>query len=70
MGNDVEKWNHGYNNKHVVKIKGTFVDETNRREVSLGDAFIFIVMTGRYVQRKMVPSVHGSRHVLIPDLPQ
>lgn len=57
MGNDMEKWNHGYNNNHVVKIKGIFVDERNHREVSLGDALVFIVMTGQYVQPKMVPSV-------------
>lgn len=68
MGNDTEKCNHGYNNNHVGKIKGTFVDEGNRREVSLGDALVVIVMTGRCVQRKIVPSVCGSRHVLIPDL--
>lgn len=70
MGNDMEKWNHGCNNNHVVKMKGTFADERNRREVSLGDAFIFIVMSGRNVQRKMVPSVYASRRVLIQDLPQ
>lgn len=49
-----------YNNNHVVKIKGTFVDERNRREVGLGDAFVFIVMSGRYVQPKMVPSVFAD----------
>ncbi|CAF97298.1 unnamed protein product, partial [Tetraodon nigroviridis] len=32
MGNDMEKWNHGYKNNHVVKIKGTSVDERNHRE--------------------------------------
>lgn len=45
MGNDMEKWNHSYNNNHVVKIKGTSLDERNRRKVGLGDALVFIVMT-------------------------
>lgn len=70
MGNDMENWNRSYNNNHVVKIKGTVVDERNRRKVSLGDAFVFIVMTGRYAECKMVPSVYGGRHVLIQDLPE
>lgn len=70
MGNDMEKWNHGYNNNHVVKMKGTFVDERNRKKVSFGDALVFIVMTGQCAECKMVPSVYRSRHVLIQGLPQ
>lgn len=53
--NDTEKCNHSYNNNRAGKIKGTLVDEGNRRGVSLGDALVFIVMTGRRVQRKIVP---------------
>lgn len=70
MGNDMEKWNHGYNNNHVVKMKGTFVDERNRKKVHFGDALVFIVMTGQCAECKMVPSVYRSRHFLIQDLPQ
>lgn len=70
MGNDMEKWNHGYNNNHVVKIKGTFVDERNRKKVRFGDALVFIVMTGQCTECKMVPSVYQNRHVLIQDLSQ
>lgn len=53
--NDAEKCNHSYNNNRVEKIKGTLVDEGNRRGVSLGDSLVFIVMTVRRVQRKIVP---------------